>query len=557
MFDSKQQQLFSKNKQQTTSVTGNFVSAGLKKSAETVSDNGAKKYSTTGNPFVDQFAKLGSYKAPRSFKDIEADCEVLWAKSPLITIVFLFYIRMITRVVTLFNGVSTKVSQKGGEMRHEGIFRMIWLHTKAPAAFWKNIGLFISIGSWKDIIMMLSYDLQYNSWDNRQLDWKQFGDLILTGLENKNTSELLKKYLPTIKSNNKCTTLESQADNLIGKWICSLLFGNKGEESGHTYKKYRRLKSMGTAHQWQQLISQAKFDRIDFGKIHGRALNLLVRSKFLANQGLSEKYAAWVAKPETEVKYTGFVHELFSKLPRQLSGLTQGEQDTINKQFDTLVQKAGETLETSLIVVRDTSGSMGGAATGTTMTCADVSRALGLYFSTFLRGYFSDSWIEFNSEAAMHQWKGNTPLEKWYNDKTGYVGSTNFQSVIKMFVNIKAQGVPENEFPKGILCISDMEFNPTTSFSTTNVDAAKEALRRDGFSEEYVNSFVIVLWNLQNSGRDGKGGQKFETYGNVENVFYFSGYSAAVVSFLSGKIKNAEDLFDEAMSQEILGMIEL
>src|SRR5690606_28258215 len=122
----------------------------------------------------------------------------------------------------------------------------------------------------------------------------------------------LKKYLPQIKATSACTTVESQADTLIGKWICSLLFGTKDNETGSTYKRYRKLKSGGTAHEWQQLISQRKFDRIDFSKIHGRALNLLVRSKFLANQGLADKYAAWVAKPETEVKYTGFVHELFA-----------------------------------------------------------------------------------------------------------------------------------------------------------------------------------------------------------------------------------------------------
>ena len=433
---------------------------------------------------------------------------------------------------------------------------MMWLHFKAPSTFWKNISLFISVGSWKDIITMLSYDLQYNGWKDRKLDWDKFGELILSGLENKNTSELLKKYLPQIKSNNQCKTLESQADNLIAKWICSLLFGNKGEESGHTYKKYRKLKANGTAHEWQQLISKKQFDRIDFAKIHGRALNLLVRGKFLFNQGLSDKYATWVAKPETEVKYTGFVHELFAKLPARLINLSKGEQDTINKQFDTLVNKAGESKQSNLIVVRDTSASMSSQATGTNMTCYNIGKALALYFSEFLKGPFQNAWIEFNSDAKMHTWLGNNPLEKWYNDNSSYVGSTNFQSVIGLFVKLKKQGIEEHEFPTGILCISDSEFNPS-SLSETNVETAKRTLLAGGFSQEYVNNFVIVLWNLQSS-YYGKGtGSKFETYGNVPNVFYFSGYSAATVSFLSSEVKTAEDLFQEAMNQEVLQLIEL
>lgn len=562
MFTAKQKTLLpNTGKKETAKVvsTSAFVNKALENKAVTTSGNGAKKYSTTGNSFVDQFGKLGSYKSPRTFDEISKDCEILWATNPLLSVMMIFYIRMITRVTTLFSGLSTRVSQKGAELKHEGIMRMIWLHFKAPDTFWKNIVTFISVGSWKDIITMLSYDLVYNGWNGRKLDWNKFGELILSGLENKNTSELLKKYLPSIKSNSNCITLEAQADNLIGKWICSLLFGNKGEESGTTYKKYRKLKSSGTAHEWQQLISQQKFDRIDFSKIHGRALSLLVRGKFLDTTKLRDKYTAWISKPETtNVKYTGFVHELFSvcRKYRGLISMPKAEQETINKQFQTLVDKGGETKNTNLIVVRDTSGSMSSTASGTNMTCYDIGKALALYFSEFLTGRFANAWIEFNSTAKMHTWLGNNPLEKWYNDNSGYYGSTNFQSVINLFVQLKRQGVEESEFPSGILCISDSEFNPS-QLGKTNVESALDTLRKGGFSEEYIQNFVIVLWNLQSSYYGRGTGEKFETYGNTPNVFYFSGYSAATVSFLTNDIKNAEELFNEAMNQEVLALIEL
>ena len=313
------------------------------------------------------------------------------------------------------------------------------------------------------------------------------------------------------------------------------------------------MKNSGTAHEWQKLISQRKHDLIDFSKIHGRALNLLVRGKFLANQGLTAKYEDWVTKDDTEVKYTGFVHELFEKLPHSLTGLDKGKQATINKQFDTLVSKgkSGDMADTSLIVVRDTSGSMGSTATGTTMSCFNIAKALALYFSEFLTGKFADAWIEFNSTAKMHTWNGHNALEKWYNDRSGYVGSTNFQSVVQLFAQLKAQGVSESEFPTGILCISDGEFN-SSQLGKTNVESVKDVLRSAGFSKEYVDNFVIVLWNLQDYyGR----GNKFETHGDVENVFYFSGYSASTVSFLTSEIKTAKELFLEAMNQEVLNMI--
>ena len=99
-------------------------------------------------------------------------------------------------------------------------------------------------------------------------------------------------------------------------------------------------------------------------------------------------------------------------------------------------------------------------------------------------------------------------------------------------------------------------FNPS-ELDRTNVQSALDKLRKAGFSKEYVNDFVIVLWNLQSSAYGNKAGKQFETYGDVPNVFYFSGYSASVVSFLTNKIKTASELFEEAMNQELLNRVEI
>ena len=537
-----------------------FVAAGLKKQAECLSGNGAKKFSTTGSPFVDQFGKVATYKKPRSYNEIAKDCETLWAEDELLATKFAFYLRTITRKVKLMDGTETENSQKGGELKHEAQMRLIWLSQKSPKTFWANFPLFISLGSWHDVFTLLSYDLVFNGWEGRKLDWKQFGDLILSGLSNENTSNLVKKFLPQIKAKSACKTVESQANTIIAKWICSLLFGSKVDaEAASTYKQYRKLKTTGTAHEWQKLISNKQFTKIDFNKIHGRALSLLVHSKFLKNQGLSDKYEKWVTKPETKVKYTGFVHELFAQLPAHRTNDAVIE-TTNNKQFATLVEKGQPEEGTSaaqLIVVRDTSGSMQSNATGTNISSFNIAKAIALYFSEFLTGKFADSFIEFNSDAKMHVWKGKTPVDKWYNDHSSVLGSTDFQSVIRLFAQLKRSGVTESEFPKGILCISDGEFNPA-QLGKTNVDAARSTLRQAGFSEQYVRDFKIILWNIPNAYYTHIPEVKFETNGNVDNVFYFSGYSSSVISFLTGEaILTAADVFDNAMNQEILNMIEV
>lgn len=329
-----------------------FIGKSMKAASITTSENGAKKYSTTQNAFVDQFASLGKYKVPREFVEISKDCSELWALNPLLSVCFILFLRAITRVVSLFDGTKTETPQRGAGLRYEGQMRMMWLAVYHPDTFWKNIQLFISVGSWKDVFQMLSTDLRFNGWNSRILDWNTMGKVIMAGLENPNTTNLILKYIPAIKSNSACKTQEARANNIIAKWLCSLLFGGKTREDNWVnYRKYRKMKAAGTAHSWQQLISKGKHDLVNFETVHGRALAKMVSGKYIKNQGLEPKYLKWIqSKPVA--KFTGFVHELFEKMP---SGLTQ--ELTVNAQFMGMVETAKKGVETGtkLIIVRDTS----------------------------------------------------------------------------------------------------------------------------------------------------------------------------------------------------------
>ena len=579
MFDSKKKTLFSRNTtsaQQpatpvSTMVTENpFLRAGMQETSVTSElGNGALKYTTTGSDFVDQFAKATNYKKPRSYAEVSADMSNLWSQNQKLTLALSFYLRMITRVVQFFSGGKTSTTQRGQGLKHEGIFRMIWLAINAPESFWKNITLFISVGSWKDIIAMLSYDLQYNGWENRKLDWNKFGQLILAGLENPNTSELLKKYLPQIKTNSQCKTVEAEADNMIAKWICSLLFGSKENETGSTYKKYRKLKASGTAHQWQQLISQNRLIEINFDTVHGRALAQLVSGKFLANNKLEDKYEEWIASKPI-AKFTGYVYELMApvKSGYQNNNLKKYQKDTINKQFYGLIETAknGMNTDSSLIVVVDSSSSMTARVPGTKVSSYDIAKSMALYFSYLLKGTFQKAYMEFADSCEMRFWKGSTPVEKLQNDRCEAYGSTNFQSVGVTFGKILKSGVPESEFPTGILCISDECFNPVYNKDgelQSNFSALKSNLRKFGFSEEYVKNFKVILWDIPNGYYGEVTQTAFETFADAPNMFYMSGLDGSSIAFVLGTEynpvapKTAEELFLAAMNQEVLNMLEV
>lgn len=545
-------------------VKNTFVTEALKQSNVTTSGNGALKYATSGDEFVDNFSAISYFKEPRTYAEVSKDMELLWSSSKELCLKLAVYIRLVTRKSKIVSedGVEILEVQKGQGLKNEGIMRMLWLAINQPKTFKANFCYFIAAGSWKDVFQMLSLDLQYHGWDNKKLDWGFFFLVISAGLTNPDTTHLVRKYLPTIKTNKNCKTIETQADTLVGRWIARKLFPELTKESA--YKAYRLTKSEGIAHEWQQLISKQLYDAINFDHIAGRALSLLVGSRFLENHGLISKYTRWIENKST-VKYTGYVHELFGQLGSfRPHHIESHKEATINAQFKKLIEtaKGSEDTNCSLLVVCDTSASMGSSARGCSASSLAVARSLALYFSEFLEGEFAGAYAEFEGVCSLRKWIGETPVDKYINGFTESYGSTDFQSVIDLFIRTKSN-VPESDFPKGILCISDGEFDRTHTNTDTNFKLALKRLREAGFSDEYVNNFKIILWDVPNSwyGRDNS--VKFEDFADAPNFFYLSGYDPSVISFILGNKpfkaspKNARELFDAAMDQDLLNRLKV
>ena len=549
MFDERLQNLFGSN-------------SPVKKVEYTTSGNGALKLTSTGDPFVDQFGLISQYRQLRPYSSVSKDMQELWNIDPMYTLKLLFYIRLITRKVKFFNGTETSKVQKGAGLRHEAFMRMLWLAVNHSDVFYKNLPLFITIGSWKDIIQLMSYDLQYHGWDNKVLDFNKISDFILAGLENPNTCNLVKKFLPTIKARSKCKTLESQADTIIGKFLTHKLF-DSGEFSPKLHSKnyhlYRKLKSSGTAHEWQQMISRSQFN-IDFSKVHGRALALLVSGNYLKNHNLEKDYENWIKK-QPVAKFTGFVYELFKGLNLN-SPLYK--KYTIDKQFENLIQtaKEGSSTESSFIVARDVSGSMSSNVKGLTISSNDVAKSMALYFSYLLKGQFANSYIEFDSKPELRYWEGNSPSDKYLKNTSYAYGSTNFLGIADLFIKIYKHTSIE-KFPTGLICISDGELNDSGD-NKTNFQSFKKRLLKAGFPKDYVDNFKIVLWDIPNTFYSfDEIRPKFESYADTPNFFYMGGLDPAGITFLlGGEVnksipKTPRELFETAMNQEIMDYIQM
>lgn len=438
---------------------------------QTLSENGSDKYTTTGNVFLDDFAMLSKYKAPREMDAIFGTMNNLWSHDPLRTLQITVFLRLITRKAVLFNGDKLS-TQRGQGLRHEFLGRLLWLANKHTDTFKKNMQYFVVAGSWKDVFDLMRYDLSYNGKEHPMLDWKFMMEFISDGLDNESQTNLVRKYLPNIYCASQCNTLQKQCNAVIGRRIARFLFGNPetNKDKIHIYNEYRKVKTSGNAHDWQQKISKGDYLHINWDRVAGRALQKLVSSKFLENHNLEEIFAQWMLTQDT-AKYTGYPYELFKdggygyearsgsiKLINQLYP-KRYQQELTNKQFLQLVDTAKQDMnrQTGFIVAMDVSGSMTAKCTGSlNMSAYSVARAMALYFSYLLKGKFANTLLAFSEKVVIDKFEGSTPLEKYYNEYYKYSAcNTNFFQIAQLFGQLKNKGYAESEFPTGVICISD------------------------------------------------------------------------------------------------------
>ena len=501
------------------------------KTAENLEESaeGAAKLASTLDPFVDQFAKAALYREPRQYDEIAKDQEVLYAIDPIMTIRLSLYFRIITRNVSDFG------MHRGNGLKNESILRIKWLLVNHYDTMRPYLCLLPILGSWKDLFELETLEPEHT------IEGSIY-ELIDQGITNTNTCDLVKKYLPTIQ--NKPKTYRARLRTNIAKTLAKRWFKSK------PYEQYRKLKASGTAHQWQQAISKGK--PINFDTVAGKALSLLVHSKYLESHNLVNDYLKWLDTKES-VKCTSFVGELFGDLSNEVL------RQTANKQFAKLIKNLNVE-NTSYLTVVDCSGSMASQAIGSNTTSLNLAYAIALYFSYTLKGLFADHYATFDQTCTLRKFTGNTPVDKFLNASSHEAyGPTNLQAVASMLVKTKGHGVKEEDFPKGILLISDGEFANMGHY--TEFENFKVNLLNGGFSQEFVDNFKVVLWDIPNS-YYGHPRVQFETTADTPNIFYMSGLDPATIAFIfEDKVmqrpapRTPRELFEAAMSQPILELV--
>ena len=536
-------------------------------------ENGAVSYATAGKELIDQFAHVGTAMG-RPIETVFAEQDALWRENPEMALRFPFYLRLITRKVKVSENSKTETVQKGAGLRDEAIKRLLWVAGMHPEEFENNIWLLPVVGSWKGLWTLMTMAKENNIPVNQEYIFS----IMAAALDDSTQCDLVRKYMPAIRSAAKCKTPRAIALNALAKDFADHL--------GLTAKAYRKMKASGTAHDFQKLICARSYVDIDWNTIPGKALSNLISGKFLDNHGLVENYLDWVMTQPT-VKFTGYVYELGKKVSGLVgyNGYSRSTKNTaaiytINKQFDGLIELAKKDaggLKGNVLCALDTSGSMGCEISGQPgLTSYDVCVSLGIYFAELNEGFYHNKVAMFDNTSEIFQLSG-TFSEKWSAIKCARTawGGTNFQSLIDLLVDERRKHpeIPESEFPQTLLVVSDMQFNPTDRYvvrriddnayrlaEQTNLEASLTKLRTV-FSDEFVDNFKFIWWNC--ASRQGASQDVPATMDHAGN-YLFSGFDGSIVTLLlSGDEQNKpeaksltmEEMVNKALSQEVFSFI--
>lgn len=515
-------------------------------------ENGALSYATTNSVCVDQFSKAGSYRG-RDIEVVFSEQSALWDANREFAVKFPFYLRMITRKVKMNDGTTISSPQRGQGARDESFKRLLWFAKFQPEIFYKNLWLLPIIGSWKDLWILMSMD--------NCIDQKKVFAIIAEGCQSETQKDLVKKYMPQIRSNKKCTTEWTNKMNNLAKAFCKW--------AGWTAQEYRMFKSTGKAHEFQKLISQGKYSEINWNNISGKALLNLSSGKFLDNHNLVEQYIDWISTTPV-AKFNGYPYELGEKMKHIVylnTGSAKASKMTIDAQFENLIKIGKENtggITGNVWCALDTSGSMGTRVSNkSTLSAYDVCISLGIYFASMNEGSFNKNVIMFDDISKVKQLSGTfSNMYKQIASSSTAWGGTNFQSVINEIVRIRKSrpNIPLEDYPTTLLVVSDMQFN--ACYNNTNVDAAKAKLATV-FPQNWVDKFKFIWWQVN-------GSRTTDVPSTLDDTtsYFFSGFDGSIINLLLGsnseiidettgekRTLTMQELLDNAMNQEILNFL--
>lgn len=312
----------------------------------------------------------------------------------------------------------------------------------------------------------------------------------------------------------------SNSISLLAKWMCS-----ENASSAQTKKNAKILKEgLGlSSKEYRRMLSEMRkyldvvevkmsdknWSEIKYEAVPSRA-NLIYNNAFLRNdEARRREYLSQLEKGETKINAsTLFPHDIVHKYcdGSQRVKPKDAAIEAMWKALPDAVQGCGNT-----IVVADGSGSMTSCVDNNSrVTALEVANALAIYFAERSSGQFKDNYITFSERPQLvHLGAGNSLRDKlkiahMHNE----VANTNIEAVFNLILDTAIENkMSQDDLPKNILIISDMEFDSCASCNATRKDrwgytsrVAPDQKLFDVIAKKYARAGYkiprLVFWNV-------------------------------------------------------------
>lgn len=472
-------------------------------------ENSALCYRTTGKKLLDLNFSVASLRGASEQTIINKFMDAYW-EDPIVAMKWLFY---------------TRDCREGlGERR---LFRIILKHlaNDRPEVI-KAVFAFAPIyGRYDDLWCLLDTDLKQGVIFAVKAQLSED----VTNMRNNKSISLLCKWLPSENASSKET-----------KRYATII--RKGLDM--TSRNYRKM--LSEMRKYIEVVeckmSAKQWNEIDYEDVPSRA-NLIYNNAFLRNdEDRRRAYLGTLEKGEAKINAgTLFPHDIVHKY---MAG--RGYWGSTLKSVDATLEGLWKALPDTVkgaentIVVADGSGSMmcnvGG---GTSVTALDVANALAIYFAERSSGEFKDKYITFSSRPQLVDFSKAKTLKDKIQIALSHseVANTNIEATFDLILRTAVNNrMSQEDMPKNILIISDMEFDSAT-YNRSNVTLFGAIAKK--YAMYGYKLPRLIFWNVNS--RTGTIPVKENDLG----VALVSGFSTNIVNMvMSNKTDPYECLLD-------------
>lgn len=440
-------------------MNNRFVSSMQDEENWKLTENSAEALKSTTNSLLDLFATIGALRT-RSESDIEKAFSLAFTEDRLLATKMSFYARNI----------------RGG-LGERKTSRIIWkwLAKVYPEVIVKNLSLIPEFGRYDDLYAFIGTDVEYNVWRLICDQWNE--DLI--NYKNGKSISLLAKWLKSVNTSSKES---SKLGRLTAKKL-GLSERNYRKQLSELRSYLNVVEKKMTAKEWQL---------INYEGVSSKAMNNY-RKAFEKRD--TERFAEYLTKV-SEGKATIHSGTLY---PYDIV-----EKILYHDEYNQVLEEQWKALpnyiegENNILIMADVSGSMDGRPMATSV-------GLAVYFAERNRGAFYNVFMTFSANPQFVTLKGNTLHERIHNAKEAdWDMNTNIEAAFHRILDVAVESeITQDEMPKSLIIISDMEFDQCTRGSSSyghHVYADNRKTYYQRMKELYANQGYelpkVIFWNV-------------------------------------------------------------